>query len=208
MICKLTLNGVTVEYPSDGLMVTIRGAVITFTPITPTAQAPVVATAQAPVVAPATQASEPETLTHLTKRGKLLHGVVRFDLDLAGARALDPLAFRKNGGWFIRTSPAPSEIAPQVPKAAEPPVILEHKQQRSQMLPSNWKNIVFATLRETGPAYVRTLSSQVFGDAMTPAQSSLLRYHLRMMIRNGELVAISNNGRHTLFGLPTAEKPS
>ena len=49
-----------------------------------------------------------ETVTHVTKKGKTLTGTIRRDLDAAGAKALDPYAFKKDGGYFIRSSAARS----------------------------------------------------------------------------------------------------
>ena len=44
----------------------------------------------------------PEIIEHVTGRGKVLRGIVRTDLTLDQAKEIDPYAFRKNGGVFIR----------------------------------------------------------------------------------------------------------
>jgi hypothetical protein len=51
---------------------------------------------------------------HTTKKGKILTGTVRTDLDQAGAKKLDPFTFKKDGGWFIRQGrgEAPQESTP------------------------------------------------------------------------------------------------
>jgi hypothetical protein len=60
---------------------------------------------------------------HTTKKGKVLTGTVRTDLDQAGAKKLDPFTFKKDGGWFIRQGKgaAPQESAPSPESKPEQP---------------------------------------------------------------------------------------
>lgn len=53
--------------------------------------------APAPMPVPSPMITE-----YKTKRGKVLRGIIRTDLPLAEARAIDPYAWRVNGGFFIR----------------------------------------------------------------------------------------------------------
>lgn len=65
--------------------------------------------------------SAPEIAEHVTKKGKVIRGVIRRDLDRNSARALDPYTFRKDDGWFIREqhlSDAPSTVS--TPSTDEP----------------------------------------------------------------------------------------
>lgn len=62
------------------------------------------ASPEAPAEPPA-----PETVTHVTKKGKTLTGTIRKDLSLDEAKALDPYTFKKDGGYFIR---APADLVP------------------------------------------------------------------------------------------------
>lgn len=43
-----------------------------------------------------------DIVEYKTKRGKILRGIIRTDLSLADARAIDPYAWRTDGGFFIR----------------------------------------------------------------------------------------------------------
>jgi len=58
---------------------------------------------------PAPVTPENPLVTHVTKKGKTLTGTIRTDLSQDEARAIDPYAFRKDGGWFIRSKPTKSE---------------------------------------------------------------------------------------------------
>lgn len=61
---------------------------------------------------------------HMTKRGKVIEGVIRSDIDHAQAKALDPYTFKKNGGWFVRRDAAEAEaqgIPPPTVEAAASP---------------------------------------------------------------------------------------
>ena len=42
------------------------------------------------------------SITHTTKRDKILHGVIDTTLTKEQAKIIDPGSFKKNGGWFIR----------------------------------------------------------------------------------------------------------
>lgn len=55
----------------------------------------------------------PEITEHTTRRGKVLRGVVRHDLDEKQAKAIDEYAFKKDGGWFIREKHLKAEDQPQ-----------------------------------------------------------------------------------------------
>ncbi len=52
--------------------------------------------------APVDISSLPEIIPHTTKKGKIIKGIVRTDLTLAEAKAIDKYTFRKDGGFFIR----------------------------------------------------------------------------------------------------------
>ena len=39
---------------------------------------------------------------HVTSRDKVLRGVIRKDINMAQAKAIDPYTFAKDGGYFIR----------------------------------------------------------------------------------------------------------
>lgn len=45
---------------------------------------------------------ELELITHTTIRGKTIAGFVVDWLNEEDAKAIDPYAFKKDGGWFIR----------------------------------------------------------------------------------------------------------
>ena len=61
---------------------------------------------------------EPEIVTHVTKKGKTLTGTIRRDIGRDEAKALDPYSFRKDGGWFIRSSATQPTAEPAAPKPA------------------------------------------------------------------------------------------
>lgn len=46
--------------------------------------------------------SQPQIIEYKTQRGKVLRGIIRADLSLAEAKAIDPYTWRINGGYFIR----------------------------------------------------------------------------------------------------------
>lgn len=77
----------------------------------------------------ATVATQPgEIVEHTTKRGKVLRGAIRTDLDREQARAIDPYSFRKDGGWFIRETAqtAPSaDVATPASEAPKPTVVAD-----------------------------------------------------------------------------------
>lgn len=43
-----------------------------------------------------------EIVEHITQKEKLLRGVIRKDITLSQAKSIDPYAFPKDGGYFIR----------------------------------------------------------------------------------------------------------
>ncbi len=73
-------------------------------------------------------AEQPALVEYTTKKGKVLRGIVRTDLNGHEAAAIDPYTFRYQGGWFIRekhlgnaTAPAatfPAQEKPQAEPAA------------------------------------------------------------------------------------------
>jgi DNA repair protein RadC len=52
--------------------------------------------------APASSAASADIVEHVTGKGKTLRGVIRTDMTLAQAKAIDPYTFKKDGGYFIR----------------------------------------------------------------------------------------------------------
>lgn len=87
------------------------------------------------IALPAPKKSAPDLIEYTTKKGKVLRGVVRSDLDQWGAKEIDPYSFRINGGWFIRekylggdapaaepASPAPAQKRSAGKKPAAPVV--------------------------------------------------------------------------------------
>lgn len=51
---------------------------------------------------PAPPAQTHSIIEYTTKKGKVLRGIIRLDLTLAEAKAIDPYTWRMNGGYFIR----------------------------------------------------------------------------------------------------------
>ena len=45
---------------------------------------------------------QPAIIEHTTRKGKVICGIIRHDLDKDQAQAIDPYTFKKDGGWFIR----------------------------------------------------------------------------------------------------------
>lgn len=77
--------------------------------------------AQRPPAAAPDPAPVPDIVEYTTKRGKVLRGIIRTDLSLADAKAIDPYTWKMNGGYFIRekhlggdTSHIQAEPAPVV----------------------------------------------------------------------------------------------
>ena len=93
------------------------------TKIQPIGTVPPAQAAETPTAAPEPPpaADKPQIVTHVTKKGKTLTGVIRKDLDRDGAKAIDKYTFRKDGGWFIRTKPE------EKPEYAEAPSTVEKK---------------------------------------------------------------------------------
>ncbi len=79
---------------------------------------------------------------HTTRKGKVIQGVIRSDLNKEQAHEIDPYTFRKDGGWFIRTKHleggeqakpvAKSESAP-APKPAEDRAAKKRKEVATKM---------------------------------------------------------------------------
>ena len=104
-------------------------------------QAPVQATLDDAEVEPVVEAApavdrpapdpekSPQIVEHVTKngKGKTLRGIIRRDLTLEEAKEIDPYAFRKDGGLFIREkhlgkkSAAPNVAPKAAPRAKEGP---------------------------------------------------------------------------------------
>lgn len=66
----------------------------------------------------ATPDAAPETVIHVTKKGKTLTGTIRRDLTMDEAKAIDKYAFRKSGEIFIRSSAAEPSAESPSPKPA------------------------------------------------------------------------------------------
>jgi hypothetical protein len=97
-----------------------------------------------PAVSPA-PAAQHEIIEYTTKKDKVLRGIIRTDLSLAEAKAIDPYTWRMNGGYFIRekhlegdtahiqAAPAPVVLSPeqQVEKAATDERLAEERRQKA-----------------------------------------------------------------------------
>lgn len=95
--------------------------------------------------APPAQAVQHEIIEYTTKKDKVLRGIIRTDLSLAEAKAIDPYTWRMNGGYFIRekhlegdtahiqAAPAPVVLSPeqQVEKAATDERLAEERRQKA-----------------------------------------------------------------------------
>lgn len=100
------------------------------------------ATLDQPAAAPAVQH---EIVEYTTKKEKVLRGIIRTDLSLAEAKAIDPYTWRMNGGYFIRekhlsgdtahiqAAPAPVVLSPdqQAEKAATDERLAEERRQKA-----------------------------------------------------------------------------
>lgn len=84
---------------------------------------------QAPAGAqtPAPGAPKYEIIEYTTKRDKVLRGIIRADLSLAEARAIDPYTWRINGGYFIREKHLGVDTSAQ--QAAPTPTVLTAEQE-------------------------------------------------------------------------------
>lgn len=80
--------------------------IVTASPWSPPVVSPVVEHKEQETVAKIatveTTTEQPKIVEHTTRKGKVIRGIIRHDLDKAGAMSLDPYTFRKDGGWFIR----------------------------------------------------------------------------------------------------------
>ncbi|RUT30900.1 hypothetical protein WG29040_23465 [Pseudomonas sp. PAMC 29040] len=94
---------------------------------------------------PEPPAAQHEIIEYTTKRNKVLRGIVRTDLALAEAKAIDPYTWRMNGGYFIReqyldgdtahiqASPSPVVLSPEqeIEKAANAERLTEERRQKA-----------------------------------------------------------------------------
>lgn len=71
----------------------------------------------------------PEIVEYTTKKGKVLRGIIRTDLTLEQAKAIDPYTWRMNGGYFIREKHLEGAPSVSYAQAAPAPVILTAEQQ-------------------------------------------------------------------------------
>ncbi|MGE8046050.1 hypothetical protein ACQKO6_17840 [Pseudomonas monteilii] len=83
-------------------------------------------TDQPEVPAPA-PAPAPEIIEYKTRRDKILRGIIRTDLSLAEAKAIDPYTWKMNGGYFIREKHLGGDT--EHIQAAPAPVVMSAEQQ-------------------------------------------------------------------------------
>jgi len=76
---------------------------------------------------PAPVEPTPEIIEYKTKRDKILRGIIRTDLTLDQAKAIDPYTWKMNGGYFIREKHLGGETAHI--QAAPAPVVMTAEQQ-------------------------------------------------------------------------------
>lgn len=69
----------------------------------------------------------PEIIEYTTKKGKVLRGIIRTDLTLVQAKAIDPYTWKMNGGYFIREKYLGGDTAHI--QAAPAPVVMTAEQQ-------------------------------------------------------------------------------
>ncbi len=69
----------------------------------------------------------PEIIEYKTKRDKILRGIIRTDLTLEQAKAIDPYTWKMNGGYFIREKHLGGDTAHI--QAAPAPVVMTPEQQ-------------------------------------------------------------------------------
>lgn len=72
-------------------------------------------------------AAQHQIIEYTTKKQKVLRGVLRTDLSLADAKAIDPYTWRMNGGYFIREKYLGGDTASI--QAAPAPVVLSPEQE-------------------------------------------------------------------------------
>lgn len=73
------------------------------------------------------QTPQYEIIEYTTKRDKVLRGIIRTDLTLAEAKAIDPYTWRMNGGYFIREKHLTGDTS--AIQAAPAPVVLSPEQE-------------------------------------------------------------------------------
>jgi hypothetical protein len=71
--------------------------------------------------------AQPQIIEYTTKREKVLRGIIRTDLTLAEAKAIDPYTWRMNGGYFIREKHLGGDTS--AIQAAPAPVVLSPEQE-------------------------------------------------------------------------------
>jgi protein-L-isoaspartate O-methyltransferase len=76
---------------------------------------------------PAPVAPVPEIIEYTTKKQKVLRGIIRTDLTLEQAKAIDPYTWKMNGGYFIREKHLGGDTAHI--QAAPTPVVMSAEQQ-------------------------------------------------------------------------------
>lgn len=76
---------------------------------------------------PAPSAQTHEIIEYTTKKGKVLRGIIRLDLTLAEAKAIDPYTWRMNGGYFIREKHLDADTSAM--QAAPTPTMLTAEQE-------------------------------------------------------------------------------
>lgn len=76
---------------------------------------------------PTAPAPQYEIIEYTTKREKVLRGIIRTDLTLAEAKAIDPYTWRMNGGYFIREKHLAGDTS--AIQAAPAPVVLSPEQE-------------------------------------------------------------------------------
>ncbi|WP_125922461.1 LPD3 domain-containing protein [Pseudomonas fulva] len=69
----------------------------------------------------------PEIIEYTTKKGKVLRGIIRKDLTLVQAKAIDPYTWKMNGGYFIREKYLGGDTTHI--QAAPAPVVMTAEQQ-------------------------------------------------------------------------------
>lgn len=69
----------------------------------------------------------PEIIEYTTKKGKVLRGIIRTDLTLVQAKAIDPYTWKMNGGYFIREKHLGGDTGHI--QAAPAPVVMTAEQQ-------------------------------------------------------------------------------
>ena len=149
---------------------------------------------------------------HTTKRGKVIEGVIRSDIDHAQAKALDPYTFKKNGGWFVRRDAAEAEAQgmppPTVEAAASPRTAVQdvadaarrdlaQKQAQVAKLRSQAKTLADGAAadlgrdRQANTARRASMAASAVADASSRAQLAETMNNIATAIENGEAPRLS-----------------